>query len=66
LAELKSHMIANSKEAILVIDESKFDQSALVRIIETDAIDTVITEYPLDKSWKNYFDDQGVRVIIAK
>jgi DeoR/GlpR family transcriptional regulator of sugar metabolism len=66
LAELKSHMIANSKETILVIDESKLEQSALVRVIETDAIDTVITEYPLDKAWKSYFEDQGVQVILAK
>ncbi|PKM68286.1 MAG: DeoR/GlpR transcriptional regulator [Firmicutes bacterium HGW-Firmicutes-2] len=66
LAELKSHMIANSKEVILVIDASKFNRSALIRIIETGAVDTVITEFSLDKSWKSYFDNQGVRVIIAK
>jgi DeoR/GlpR family transcriptional regulator of sugar metabolism len=66
LAELKSHMIANSKEVILVIDASKFDRSALIRIIETGAVDTVITEFSLDKSWKSYFDNQGVRVITAK
>ncbi len=66
LAEIKSHMIANAKEVILVIDESKFDQSALVGIIDTEAVDVVVTENKLDKQWQDYFKKEEVQVIVVE
>jgi DeoR/GlpR family transcriptional regulator of sugar metabolism len=65
-AEIKKRMIDNAKQSILVADASKFDRSAMVRIIGMKDIDMVITEYEMDQDWKTYFKDNEIQVINAK
>ncbi len=64
-AELKKKMIERAKKVILVADSSKIDILALNKVANLDAVDTLITDEKIDKSFleqiKNY-----VEVIIAR
>lgn len=63
VAEIKSIMVKNAREAILVVDESKFDKSALVGIIKPGDISKVVTDYHLSDEWKDYFENYDIEVI---
>ena len=51
IAEIKSRMVLNAREAILVIDGSKVDKTALFNVILLDNISTVVTDHHLDQEW---------------
>lgn len=63
IAEIKARMVKNSKQAILVIDGSKFDKSALVNVIGTDEIDMLVTDRILDRQWREYLESNGIEAI---
>ncbi len=65
IAELKSMMVKNTRQAILVIDGSKFDKSALVRAINPSEVDVIITDHNLDEEWQSYFEDNGIDAIVV-
>lgn len=65
LAEIKRHMISNAKQVILLADASKFNQSALMRVIDMEDIDMVITEYQMDQEWQDFFGKYEIEVIIV-
>lgn len=66
LAEIKRHMIENAKEVILLADESKFNQAALVQVVPMTSIDRVVTEYELNQEWRAYFEEMGVEALVVR
>lgn len=66
LAEIKRQMIGNAKKVILLADGSKFNQSALVRVIDVESIDMIITDYKMDEQWHDYFSKKNIEVIVVK
>lgn len=65
-AEIKNHMIENSRQAVLVVDESKFGNSALIRIVDMKDVDIIVTEYKTDEAWEEIFENNDIHVIVAK
>ncbi|MFP4697815.1 MAG: DeoR/GlpR family DNA-binding transcription regulator [Eubacteriales bacterium] len=65
-ADIKKHMIDNSRQSILVVDQTKFEQSAMVKTVEIGNIDIIITEYELDNKWVDYLSKNNIEVMVAK
>lgn len=60
-------MIAQSREKILVVDDSKLGRSSFVRITDVNTFDTLVTNYcPEKEDILREIERMGVRVIIAK
>lgn len=52
-----------SREAILLVDQAKFDSPSLYKIVNWDRISRVITNAQPKDSWLHFFDLQGISVI---
>ncbi len=48
--DVKAHMLQSGRQRIVLIDSSKFDRDALLRICDLEAVDTIITDRPLDEA----------------
>lgn len=60
-------MIAQSREKILVVDDSKIGRSSLVRIADVTVFDTLVTNYcPENEEILRQIEKKGVRVIVAR
>jgi len=66
VAEIKAKMVNNSKEAILVVDASKFEKSAFVRVSNPNSVATIVTDYELDEAWMDYFSSKDIRTVSVK
>lgn len=66
LAHIKSKMIKNSRNSILLADSSKFDQNALIKVSDFKYIDTLVTTKKLNSSWMKYLDNNKVKTIYVK
>ncbi|WP_083235910.1 DeoR/GlpR family DNA-binding transcription regulator [Halomonas caseinilytica] len=62
-AQIKRVMMAHARRTALLIDHTKFDNNALVKISELEAIDVIVTDAPPSVEWVKRFDAEGVRVI---
>nr|MDA3844950.1 DeoR/GlpR family DNA-binding transcription regulator [Vallitaleaceae bacterium] len=60
IAEIKSKMVQNAREAILVIDGSKVDKTALFNVITMDQISTIVTDYILDQQWLDILESHNI------
>lgn len=65
LAEVKRCMVSNAREAILLADSSKFDKSALISLVKMTDISKIVTDYQMDDSWMDYFDEADVEVVMV-
>lgn len=65
-ANIKRHMVNNAKQAILVADDSKFNQSALIKVIEIEKVDMVITNYKMDQQWREFFEQKDIEVQVVE
>ncbi|MBN1795960.1 MAG: DeoR/GlpR transcriptional regulator [Sedimentisphaerales bacterium] len=53
----------HARESILLADSSKFDQPALHKITDFNAISTVVTEKIPPERWMDFFDGHQIKVI---
>ncbi|MPN64314.1 Glucitol operon repressor [bioreactor metagenome] len=59
-------MIEQSKEKILVVDDSKIGRSSFVRVTDITAFDKLVTNYsPANEEILRAIEKKGVEVIIA-
>lgn len=65
-AQVKRKMIDSSKEVILLVDHSKFDQRGLVTYASIDEIDTIVTDWNIDGKKVSKLEEKGINVIVAK
>lgn len=65
-AILKSLMIANSDEVILMMDSSKSNKPAFTHVTAIDQIDYLVTDVNIDSKFKIQAEELGVSVILAK
>jgi DeoR family fructose operon transcriptional repressor len=64
-AQLKKTMIESAKEAILVIDSSKFNNIALVNIAPLEVISKIVTDKGISFEDKKLLSERSIEVIIA-
>lgn len=60
--QIKKAMLKAAKQKIFVIDQSKFDKTSFVNIVNFDEIDMVITDSEPAQSWKQVFMQADVEV----
>ncbi|MGN7479150.1 DeoR/GlpR family DNA-binding transcription regulator [Solibacillus silvestris] len=65
-AILKSLMIANSDEVILMMDSSKSNKPAFAHVTDIEKIDYLITDSKVDSKFKIQVEELGVNIIIAE
>ena len=62
-AYLKKAMIRSSRESFLLVDSSKFNQTAFVETGDIRQISKIITDIRPSDSWLDYFKDLGVECL---
>ena len=61
----KEHVLARTREAVLLVDGSKLGTRSFARAGRLDQIDVVITDAGLDEEVSQTFEHAGVRVLVA-
>jgi DeoR/GlpR family transcriptional regulator of sugar metabolism len=62
-AFVKKLMLGNSRQKILLIDSSKFDEVALNRICALEEMDVIITDNRPDDSYFRFFKDNDIKLL---
>lgn len=62
-AEIKKAMLAQADEVALLVDSSKFDQSAFVSLIGLDKVNYIITDSRPSEDWVTYCEDHEIQLI---
>ena len=62
-ASLFGQAVANAREAVLLVDSSKFGSPTLYRIAKWNQVSTVVTDTRPDDAWMKFFDNQGIKVV---
>ncbi len=62
-ASLFGQAVSNAKEAILLVDQSKFGSPALYRIVKWDKVTTIVTDARPDDTWTQFFASEGIKVV---
>ncbi|MCF8020043.1 MAG: DeoR/GlpR family DNA-binding transcription regulator [Vallitaleaceae bacterium] len=62
-AEIKKAMISQASEVALLVDSSKFDQKAFVKLVEFKYVDYVITDKKPDTKWIELFEKNNIKII---
>ncbi|WP_409308040.1 DeoR/GlpR family DNA-binding transcription regulator [Pectobacterium sp. B1J-3] len=62
-AEIKKTMVSQSTEVALLIDHSKFDRKAFVRLVELEHINYIITDIKPNDKWISLCEKKGIKLI---
>jgi len=63
IANVRQTVIENADSAILLADHTKFGKSGFITVCGLDKLDCIITDQPLDESWRELFQDNQVRIL---
>lgn len=62
-AEIKKTMISQSAEVALLVDHSKFDRKAFVRLVELERINYIVTDKKPENKWITFCEKNGIKLI---
>ncbi|MGD1819100.1 MAG: DeoR/GlpR family DNA-binding transcription regulator [Pleomorphochaeta sp.] len=62
-AEVKKVMLNQAKEVALLVDHSKFNQSAFLQLTDLNKINYIITDKKPDEKWVEYCKTNGIKLI---
>ncbi len=62
-AEIKKIMLEQAEEVALLVDHSKFDQTAFVCLIDLKSVDYIITDRRPSDTWISYCQENGIQLI---
>ena len=62
-AHLHRLVIEHAREAVLLVDSSKFGGASLFQIVDWPRISKVVTDREPDDDWKRFFEEQAIEVI---
>jgi DeoR family fructose operon transcriptional repressor len=65
-ANTKKQIINSSKKAIILSDHTKFELISFAKIVDTNSVHCIITDYNLEEEIKKDFEVKGVKIITAK
>lgn len=63
-ARVRETMLKHARQRLLIMDHTKFDESANIRFNGLELIDTIITDEPLSAEWTTYCQAQDIKVIL--
>jgi DeoR family glycerol-3-phosphate regulon repressor len=62
-AHLHRLVVENAREAVLLVDSSKFGGASLFQIVDWPRIAKVVTDREPDEPWKRFFNERHIQVI---
>lgn len=62
-AHLHRIVIQNAREAVLLVDSSKFGYASLFQIVDWSHIDKVVTDGEPDQPWKRFLEEKDIELI---
>ena len=62
-SRVKSIMMQQARNTILLVDHSKFDKTAFVKCDDFERIDTLVTDVPPSKEWQEFLADKQINLI---
>lgn len=62
-AQIKRIMIGHARRTALLVDQTKFDRQAMVRIAALASIDVMITDEAPDEAWQALLVERGVELV---
>lgn len=62
-ADLYRRAVANSREAVLLADATKFQSPSLFKIVDFDAISRVVTDRAPSPEWMQFLQEKNIEVI---
>lgn len=62
-AKVREGMLKHSQQRFLIIDHTKFDESANIRFDGLDEVDVIITDQPLSEEWTDFCRHRGIEVL---
>jgi len=62
-AEIKKLLVKQAEEVALLVDSSKFDKSALVKLIDLKDLDYIITNVKPEDKWIEFCDKHNIKLI---
>ena len=65
-AHLHRLVIENAREAVLLVDSSKFGGASLFRIVDWLRITKVVTDREPDEPWMRFFEEQKIEVVFPR
>ncbi|MDY2965288.1 MAG: DeoR/GlpR family DNA-binding transcription regulator [Megasphaera massiliensis] len=63
-SRVKSIMMQQARNTILLVDHSKFDKTAFVKCDDFERIDTLVTDVPPSKEWQEFLADKQINLIV--
>lgn len=63
--EIKQCFVSVAKEIILAVDSAKINKSSIYKLMELDAVNTIVTDAPLDIEWQEACNKNNIKVIVA-
>jgi DeoR family transcriptional regulator, aga operon transcriptional repressor len=65
-AEVKQALIAASDHVVLLVDSSKFSYSAVMRVTDLSAIDTVVTDSGISEAARQAVQEAGAKLVVVR
>jgi DeoR/GlpR family transcriptional regulator of sugar metabolism len=65
-AHLHRVVVENAREAVLLVDSSKFGGASLFQIVDWSRIRKVVTDHEPDAEWKRFLEEQNIELIFAE
>ena len=65
-AEIRTSMLAQAEQRILVADGTKFDRTSFKKIGEINDLDYLVTDKMLSSAWIKKLDENNVQIICAE
>lgn len=62
-AEIKKLMLEQAEEVALLVDSSKFDQTAFVSLVDLQHVNYIVTDRCPGENWVQFCQEQGIRLI---
>ena len=62
-AHLHRLVVENARQAVLLVDSSKFGGASLFQIVDWSRISKMVTDREPDQQWKRFFEERNIEVI---
>ncbi|MEJ5171699.1 MAG: hypothetical protein WHU10_11985, partial [Fimbriimonadales bacterium] len=62
-AYLYQHVIKNARDAVLLVDHTKFQAPSLFRIAELEAVSRIVTDVPPSEAWREALATRGIDLV---
>ena len=63
-ARVRESMLKHARQRFLIMDHTKFDESANICFNGLELVDTIITDAPLSAEWAAFCQSQNINVVI--